>query len=110
MQKQDERRRALKALVPTRLTARVAPYVEAIDAHRAAGVTWSEIAMAVGPQVGLDLSDGYLAGSRLQRAYASARIAITNGRYRVVQRPLPEPEIAVVTPTVKGKGWGFTPP
>lgn len=59
----------------TRLTARVAPYLSAIAAARAAGLTWGDIATALGAS-----SPG------------AVRQAFRNCKYKANQLPLPEQE------------------
>ena len=59
----------------TRLTARVAPYQAAIAAARAAGLTWADIARALG----------------VQAPPAAVRQAVKRCRYEAAQIPLPEP-------------------
>lgn len=60
----------------TRLTARVAPYREAIAKARKAGLTWGDIGDALGVQ----------SADRLRWAYAHC------GRYEADQVDLPEPK------------------
>lgn len=59
----------------TRLTARVAPYRDAITKARKAGLTWRDIGQALGVQ----------SPDRLRWAVAHC------GRYEAEQIPLPEP-------------------
>ncbi len=66
----------------TRLTARVAPYQEAITAARAAGLTWADIARALG----------------VQAPPAAVRQAVKRCRYEAAQIPLPEPQQAAQPP------------
>ncbi len=58
----------------TRLTARVAPYIQAIAEARAGGLTWKDIAALIG------------AGTP-----DAVRQAVRNCKYRAEQLPLPEP-------------------
>lgn len=60
---------------PTRLTARVAPFRDAIAAARAAGYTWADLARAL----------GVANATSLRRAWARC------GRYQIEQQSLPDP-------------------
>ena len=59
----------------TRMTARVAPYIEAIRKARDAGFTWADIARAIGAQDG-----------------ETVRRAVRICKYKAEQIPLPEPQ------------------
>ena len=59
---------------PTRLTARVAPFRDAIAAARAAGYTWVDLARV------LDVANA----TSLRRAWAQC------GKYQAEQAPLPQ--------------------
>lgn len=59
----------------TRVTARIAPYIEAIKKAREAGLTWSDIASVMG----IENPD-------------RVRWAVGHCRYQVEQMPLPEPK------------------
>lgn len=66
----------------SRLPARLTAYIEAIDAARAAGVTWKQIAEAFG-----------VAGKGRPKYFAEAVKIARQGKYTVQeQKPLPEPE------------------
>lgn len=67
----------------TRLTARVAPYLEAIARARAAGLTWADI--------------GRLFDVKARRL----QWAVKHCRYTAEQRPLPEPEPPAPRPTLR---------
>ena len=58
----------------TRMTARVAPYLDAIGKARGAGFTWADIAQAIGASNG-----------------ETVRRAVRICKYRTEQIPLPEP-------------------
>ncbi len=64
----------------TRLTARVAPYLEAIAEARAAGLTWADI------------------GHVFQVKARRLQWAVKHCRYTAEQRPLPEPEAPAAKP------------
>ena len=66
----------MPTLNPTRLTAQVAPYLEAIAQARKAGFTWHDITRALG----------------VQAAPAALRQAVKRCRYEAEQMPLPEPQ------------------
>ena len=67
----------------TRLTARVAPYLEAIAKARAAGLTWTDI--------------GHLFQVKARRL----QWAVKHCRYTAEQRPLPEPEPPAAKPFLR---------
>ena len=64
----------------TRLTARVAPYLEAIAKARAAGLTWADI------------------GHVFQVKARHLQWAVKHSRYTAEQRPLPEPKRPAAKP------------
>ena len=64
----------------TRLTARVAPYLEAIAKARAAGLTWADI------------------GQVFQAKARRLQWAVKHCRYTTEQRPLPEPASTAAKP------------
>jgi hypothetical protein len=64
----------------TRLTARVAPYLEAIAKARAAGLTWADI------------------GSVFEVKARRLQWAVKHCRYTAEQRPLPDPEPLAAKP------------
>ena len=68
---------------PEKLTARVAPHIDAIDVARRAGITWREIAKV------LEASSV----SAIRTAVWRARRGVDAGRYVVEQMPLPEPAV-----------------
>lgn len=83
---------------PAGKTARLAAYLGAIDAARANGCAWSQIAEAMSsvvPYGGQDTA----AAERFRRLVVNARKAVTRGRYNPVQRPLPGDE-STTTPVV----------
>ncbi len=67
----------------TRLTARVAPYRDAILLARKAGLTWADIGRVLGVQV----------------PPAALRQAVRRCRYEAPQIPLPEPQAAPARPS-----------
>ena len=77
----------------TRMTARVAPYLEAIGKARAAGFTWTDIAQAIGASSG-----------------ETVRRAVRICKYKTDQIPLPDSErvqkatapVRTQTPAVSG--------
>ena len=64
----------------TRLTARVAPYLEAIAKARAAGLTWADI------------------GSVFEVKARRLQWAVKHCRYTAEQKPLPEPASTAAKP------------
>jgi len=96
-------------VVPKRLFARVAPYLEAIDSARRAGWTWAELAQRLAGTIGT------VRPRSLANACAVARRLSSEGILQVSQRPLPDedpaghserahsPTAAPVSPTVRGK-------
>jgi hypothetical protein len=78
----------------TRLTARVAPYRDAISKARKAGLTWADIGEALGVQN----------PDRLRWAFAHC------GRYEADQIPLPEPKTAGLTTTTNKQQVGQSQP
>ena len=64
----------------TRLTARVAPYLEAIATARAAGLTWGDI------------------GSVFEVKARRLQWAVKHCRYTAEQKPLPEPASTAAKP------------
>ena len=77
-----------------RLTARVAPYLDAIKEAKSAGLTWADIATALR----VENSD-------------SLRKAVYRCRYRAEQVPLPTPEkakpVGATTPKPAGQSQPF---
>ena len=67
----------------TRLTARVAPYLEAIAKARAAGLTWADI------------------GHVFQVKARRLQWAVKHCRYTTEQKPLPEPEPPAAKPFLR---------
>ncbi|OFC56190.1 hypothetical protein BAE30_10170 [Acidithiobacillus caldus] len=96
-------------VVPKRLFARVAPYLEAIESARRAGWTWAELAERLAGAIGT------VRPRSLANACAVARRLSSEGVLQVPQRPLPDedpsghserghsPRTAPVPPTVQGK-------
>ena len=73
---------------PKKLTARVAPYLEAIASVRAAGWGWPDIAAIVAPSANPN----------------AVRSAVKKCKYRVEQLPLPEPEPEPAPVVRRGNG------
>lgn len=96
-------------MVPKRLFARVAPFLEAIESARRAGWTWAELAERLAGTIGT------VRPRSLANAVAVARRLSSEGVLQVPQRPLPDedpsgrserghsPTTAPVPPTAQGK-------
>ena len=96
-------------VVPKRLFARVAPYLEAIESARRAGWTWAELAQRLAGTIGT------VRPRSLANACAVARRLSSEGVLQVPQRPLPDEDpaghpalghsstTAPVSPAVRGK-------
>ncbi len=78
----------------TRMTARVAPYLSAINEARAAGLTWGDVAARLG-------APGQA---------ARVRWAVLHCRYTADQMPLPEPLAAQPQASVKTQESARVPP
>lgn len=96
-------------MVPKRLFARAAPFLDAIESARRAGWTWAEIAERLAGAIGT------VRPRSLANACAVARRLSSEGVLQVPRRPLPDedpsghserghsPRTAPVSPTVQGK-------
>lgn len=71
----------------TRMTARVAPYLDAIGKARGAGFTWADIAQAIGASNG-----------------ETVRRAVRICKYKTDQIPLPEPQAAKPSTPARPQG------
>ncbi|MHB8253790.1 MAG: hypothetical protein ACYDEV_08840 [Acidiferrobacter sp.] len=74
----------LSKLAPTRLPARLVPYVDAVATARSRGVTWYQIAEALAPVLNLDMTHRRDTERRLQKAFKSALQQIEKGRLRPI--------------------------
>lgn len=78
-----------------RLTARIAPYRDAIAAARQAGLTWPDVGKVLG-----------VPPDPLRRAYLHGK------KYLVEQQPLPEErpkaQTPTIAPTITSRRGGFT--
>jgi hypothetical protein len=88
---------SLSEVVSPKLTGRIAEYVAAITEARLRGVTWAQIATALGPVLGIDLSDLRKAAKAVQHAYKRASSQVAKGRLRTGQGHLPSQRPATRT-------------
>ncbi|MGA7178771.1 MAG: hypothetical protein WBX11_04175 [Thiobacillaceae bacterium] len=79
----------LPDVVSPKLTGRIAQYANAITEARLRGVTWGQIAVVLGPDIGLDVSDLRKAAKAVQHAHSRACVQIAKGRLRSGEVVLP---------------------
>lgn len=79
--------------IPTRrITALLAPFIDAIAEARDTGRSWPEIHAVIGPIFGIDTPHG------LRQAVGRAKRAIESGKIKIAQRALPSSRAEVDEP------------